>query len=136
MTKELRKTIAALLVAHDEVEEARRVAVSQVQTAESVGVTTVLAAEKCEAAEATTVRTAAKFIISLLTLLYTDDCFASVASNGCVSVSTLYAFVSCVHKVYSWAERVRCVECCAPAETACVGYEAAREVACTATVLA
>ena len=70
MTKELRKTIAALLVAHDEVEEARRVAVSQVQTAESVGVTTVLAAEKCEAAEATTVRTAAKFIISLLTLLY------------------------------------------------------------------
>ena len=51
MTKELRKTIAALLVAHDEVEEARRVAVSQVQTAESVGVTTVLAAEKCEAAE-------------------------------------------------------------------------------------
>ena len=70
MTKELRKTIAALLVAHDEVEEARRVAVSQVQPAESVGVTMVLAAEKCEAAEATTVRTAAKFIISLLTLLY------------------------------------------------------------------
>ena len=54
---------------------------------------------------------------------------ASVASNGCVSVSTMYAFVSCVHEVHSWAERVRCVECCAPAETACVGYEAAREVA-------